>query len=58
MIPTPTAGGRQTTAATIIAKVVTQLVLVLATRQAIYRTFGDPLWSWLPFLAGGMEAPL
>lgn len=25
------------------------LGLVVATRQAIYRTYADPLWSWLPF---------
>ena len=26
-----------------------QLLLVLGTRQAIYRTYLDPIWSWLPF---------
>src|SRR5690606_21806282 len=25
------------------------LALVVATRQAIYRTYADPVWSWLPF---------
>ena len=32
-----------------LVKVATQLVLVLVTRQAIYRFFGDPILSWLPF---------
>jgi hypothetical protein len=32
-------------------KVALQLALVLITRQAIYRTYLDPVWSWLPFLA-------
>ena len=32
-------------------KVALQLLLVLATRQAIYRLYDDPLWSWLPFAA-------
>ncbi len=35
-------------------KVVAQLALVVATRQTIYRTFLDPLWSWLPFLIAGL----
>jgi hypothetical protein len=26
-----------------------QLALVLATRQAVYRLYDHPLWSWLPF---------
>jgi hypothetical protein len=28
------------------------LAIVLATRQAIYRLYEHPLWSWLPFAAG------
>lgn len=32
-------------------KVGLQLALVLATRQLIYRWYGDPLLSWLPFAA-------
>jgi hypothetical protein len=31
-------------------KVAVQLGLVLVTRQAIYRLYMDPVWSWLPFL--------
>jgi hypothetical protein len=31
-------------------KVLAQLALVLITRQAIYRMYLDPIWSWLPFL--------
>jgi hypothetical protein len=31
-------------------KVATQLALVLITRQFIYRLWGDPVLSWLPFL--------
>jgi hypothetical protein len=27
------------------------LLLALGTRQTIYRFYGDPLWSWLPFAA-------
>lgn len=30
-------------------KIAVQLGLVMATRQAIYHLYGDPLWSWLPF---------
>jgi hypothetical protein len=33
-------------------RVVAQLAIVLATRQAIYRLWGDALWSWLPFAIG------
>lgn len=36
-----------------LLKVGLQLGLVLATRQVIYRTFADPIWSWVPFLAAG-----
>lgn len=32
-------------------RVALQLALVLGTRQVIYRTHDDPLWSWLPFAA-------
>lgn len=32
-------------------RVAIELALVLATRQAIYRAYLDPLWSWLPFAA-------
>ena len=32
-------------------KIGVQLVLVVATRQAIYRTYLDPVLSWLPFVA-------
>ncbi len=32
-----------------LGRLAVQLVLVLATRQAIYRFFDDPLLSWLPF---------
>lgn len=28
-----------------------QIALILATRQAIYRLYEDPLWSWAPFAA-------
>lgn len=31
-------------------KVIGQLILVLVTRQCIYRYYEDPLLSWLPFL--------
>lgn len=31
-------------------KVAAQLALVLLTRQFIYRLWGDPIFSWLPFL--------
>ena len=34
-----------------LLKVVGELALVLATRQAIYRFYTDPILSWLPFLA-------
>lgn len=30
-------------------KIAVLLALVLATRQAIYRLFLDPIWSWAPF---------
>lgn len=32
-----------------IPKLAVELALVLVTRQAIYRTYAHPLWSWLPF---------
>ncbi len=32
-------------------KIALQLVLVVATRQTIYRCFEDPIWSWAPFAA-------
>ncbi len=31
-------------------KVALQLVLVVLTRQLIYRFYADPIWSWVPFL--------
>ncbi len=34
-------------------KVLAQLVLVVATRQAIYRWYLEPVLSWLPFLVAG-----
>ena len=34
-----------------LLKVIAELVLVLATRQTIYRLFQDPIWSWVPFAA-------
>jgi len=34
-------------------KVALQLVLVVVTRQCIYRTHDDPVWSWVPFLVAG-----
>jgi len=34
-------------------KVAVQLLLVVVTRQAIYRAFMHPVLSWLPFLAAG-----
>jgi len=34
------------------AKIALQLGLVLATRQAIYRTYDHPIWSWAPFALG------
>lgn len=33
-----------------LVRVIFQLLLVFATRQAIYRNYMDPLWSWIPFL--------
>lgn len=40
-------------------KVGLELALILATRQAIYRLYDDPLWSWIPFaLAIGAYAVL
>ena len=40
-------------------KIALQLVIVLATRQAIFRTHLDPIWSWAPFvIAGGLHALL
>jgi|ETNmetMinimDraft_26_1059896.scaffolds.fasta_scaffold85817_1 hypothetical protein len=30
-------------------KVALQLVLLMVTRQLIYRNYLDPIWSWLPF---------
>ena len=30
-------------------KVIIQLLLVIATRQMIYRYYLDPIWSWVPF---------
>ncbi len=35
-------------------KIGIQLLLVLATRQAIYRFYLDPVLSWLPFLVAGI----
>ncbi len=35
-------------------KVGLQIAILLATRQSIYRTFEDPLWSWLPFAIGAL----
>ena len=35
-------------------KVGLQLALVLGTRQVIYRTFDDPVWSWAPFAVVGL----
>lgn len=32
-------------------KVALELALVLITRQAVYHWYGDPFWSWVPFLA-------
>lgn len=31
------------------ARALVELALVVATRQAIYRLYDDPWWSWLPF---------
>ncbi|MBK9033779.1 MAG: hypothetical protein IPL61_21350 [Myxococcales bacterium] len=31
------------------ARIAVLLALVVITRQAVYRTFADPVWSWLPF---------
>ncbi len=31
-----------------------QLLLVGLTRQVIYQTYADPIWSWVPFLAAGL----
>ena len=39
-------------------KVVVELTLVLATRQAIYRLYMHPVLSWLPFLAALVLYPL
>lgn len=53
LAPTPRAsdriyfGGRWRDSAG--AKLAIELVLVAITRQAIYRTATDPVWSWLPF---------
>ena len=30
-------------------KIAIEIVLVMATRQSIYRLYLDPVWSWLPF---------
>jgi len=35
-------------------KIGAQLALVVATRQAIYRTYLDPVLSWLPFLVAAL----
>jgi len=35
-----------------LGKVTVELVLVAATRWAVYRSYLDPVLSWLPFLAG------
>ncbi len=35
-----------------VFSVAAQLALVLATRQAIYRLWSDPVWSWAPFAIG------
>lgn len=35
-----------------VAKVLAELLVVAATRQAIYRYYLDPVLSWLPFLVG------
>ena len=35
-----------------VAKVIAELSIVAATRQAIYRYYLDPVLSWLPFLLG------
>ncbi|MEZ4224274.1 MAG: hypothetical protein R3B13_25215 [Polyangiaceae bacterium] len=35
----------------IALRIVGMLALVVGTRQAIYRTYMDGLWSWLPFAA-------
>ncbi len=32
-------------------KIGAELILVLVTRQFIYRNYLDPIWSWLPFAA-------
>lgn len=40
-------GRRVTTSAPL--RVLVLVALVVATRQTIYRSFADPLWSWLPF---------
>jgi len=34
-----------------LLKVIAELVLVLATRQTIYRLYLDPIWSWAPLAA-------
>ena len=31
-------------------RIIVELILLLATRQAIYRLYLDPIFSWLPFL--------
>jgi hypothetical protein len=33
------------------AKVAAQLMIVVVTRQLIYRWYGDPVLSWIPFIA-------
>lgn len=39
----------ETRASAGMGSVAAQLALVLATRQAIYRLWSDPFWSWAPF---------
>lgn len=52
--PTELRLGRRRFALESWQKVSVLLVLVLVTRQAIYRTYADPIWSWLPFLLAGL----
>jgi len=45
-------GGWRTQSAAL--KVIVLVAIVAATRQTIYRTYLDPIWSWAPFALAGL----
>jgi hypothetical protein len=53
-IPRETRLGRRLVSRRPLVRVAVLLTLVALTRQTIYRTYGDPLWSWLPFLLASL----